>query len=87
MNSRGITHTLHATGGNNTAIAGSNALRGEDNRFHPTGTNFVDCGGIGAGLQPSTEGNLTCRGLAYTSLDNIAKVDLLNNSGINFLGL
>ena len=81
---RSIAHALHSTGDDNALIASLDALSSEHDRLHTTGTNFVDSGGIGRRFHPCTEGDLPRRRLANTSLNDIAKVDLLSDSRIDF---
>jgi len=45
---------------------------------------FIDGGCIGSDGHASTEGSLSCRGLADAGLDNIAKIDLLYDRGVDF---
>jgi len=77
MNGRCIAHAFHTTRSDNRAIARSDALSGEDNAFQSAGTDLVDGGRIGAGLQTSQESNLPCGGLTHAGLDDVAEVYLL----------
>lgn len=86
-NSRSIAHTLHSTSSDDGAIATLDSLGSKHDGFHAAGTDLVDGGGIGAGLETSGEGDLTSRGLADTSLDDVSEVDLLNDGRIDVLGL
>ena len=63
------------------------ALSGKDDGLETRGADFVDGGSIGASLEAGVQGYLTGRALADTGLDDVAKVDLLNNCGIDLLGL
>ncbi len=47
-------------------------------------TDFVDGGRIRCDRHASTEGNLSCGGLADTGLHDVAEVDLLYGRGFNF---
>ena len=55
-----------------------NALGGEHDRLETTGADLVDCSRIGTRAHARAEGDLTGGGLADTSLDDIAEVDLLD---------
>ena len=77
MNRRCITHAFHTARSDNRAVARSDTLSGEDDRFQPAGTDLVDGSRIGAGLQTSLESSLPCGGLTHTGLYDVAEVYFL----------
>lgn len=84
---RSVAHTLRTTSSDDGAVTGLDGLSSKGNGLHAAGANLVDGGCVGALLEACTEGNLTSRRLADTSLDDIAEVDLLHDSRVDVLGL
>ena len=62
------------------------ALCGQYDGLHAASADFVNGRGIGRRAQACLEGSLASRGLTDAGLDNVAKVDLLDEGRVDVLG-
>jgi hypothetical protein len=83
---RSIAHAFHTTGSHYALIARSNGLRSEHDGLETTRADFVDSRRIRCDWHASAERDLSCGRLADAGLHDIAKVDFLDDGGVN-LGL
>jgi hypothetical protein len=84
---RSITHTFHASCGNNGSLTEFDTLGGKYNGFQAACTDLVDRGRVRAGLETCCESNLSSRRLTNTGLHDVSKVDLLHGCRIYFARL
>lgn len=78
---RRVAHALHTTCDHDGSVAELDALAGKHDRLHATRADLVDCSSLGGGGHPRSEDDLTSRGLAQSSRDDIAKVNFLDGLG------